>query len=97
MCQYYALEVEGRPVAGLCVLCLRNVGQDHALRKLQVLCSVHRGALHNKECFPAEWNGSGVQILPRAGFPKSKTGEGWAGWLPKGLSLSQVSKQENAV
>lgn len=70
---------------GLCVLCLRNVGQDHTLRKLQVLCNVHRGALHNERCFPADWNGSGLQIWPRVGFPKSKIGKDWAGWLPRGL------------
>jgi len=86
------LEVEGKLVAGFCMLCLRNVGQDQTLRKLEVLCSAEEGVLHSKKCFPVGWNSSGVQILPRVEFPKSKTGKDWAGWLPKGLTLSQMSK-----
>lgn len=93
MSQYSALEVEGKFVAGLCVLCLRDTGQDQTLGTFRVLCDAQEGALHNKKkCFPVEWNSSGVQILPRVEFPKSKTGKDWAGWLPKGLCLSQMSK-----
>lgn len=49
MSQYSALEVGGKFVAGLCVLCLRDMGRDQTLGTLRVLCDAQEGALHNKK------------------------------------------------